>query len=266
MDYYDQTIIPLLHRMSNLEKLNLYLLIDNNDQRLIDGNELKTNIVNHMPLLNKFTFDIRSGILLHDVNHFPSDQSIRDTLKNFPNDKIVLYTDSFSNGQRVKCHLYTCPYRLNYYDEITNSFPGGIFQYVHRISLYDQRPFEHEFFICLQQSFPMVRKITINNRKPQKNKLSHRSNQQFSIVKYPHLIELELFQAHRDYAEEFLLDTKACLMNNVQLQMVYRSLKKVTHNFTRRNTQNNCSKMIFSYDLYIHKFPKHFKDYFGLQK
>jgi len=38
-------------------------------------------------------------------------------------------------------------YSLTYYDNITNNFPGGLFKYVVEISLYDERPFEHEFFL-----------------------------------------------------------------------------------------------------------------------
>jgi hypothetical protein len=252
--------------MSNLEKLNLYLLIEGY-QRLIDGNELKRNIVNHMPLLKEFAFDIRSSIRLSNENRLPSNEYIQYTLRKFQNNRIVFYTDSFSNAKIGKCHLYTCPYQLNYYDEITNNFPGGLFKYVHQISLYDERPFEHEFFIRIQQSFPIMKKLTLNNDNPQKNnKLFHQSNQHFSIIKYSHLTELDLFQAHNDYLEEFLLDTKTCLMNNVQLYMDYRPLKKVTHNFTRKATRINCSKILFPYGNYINQFPKYFKDYFRLQK
>jgi hypothetical protein len=161
--------------MSNLEKLDLYLLIEGN-QRLIDGNELERNIVNHMPLLKKFTFDIRSNIRLSNDNHLPSNEYIRNTLRKFQNNRTVCsYIDCFSNGKVGQCHFYTCPYQLNYYDEISNNFPGGLFKYVYKISLYDERPFEHEFFIRIQQSFPIMKKLTLHNSKPQNNKLFNQS-------------------------------------------------------------------------------------------
>ncbi|CAF1485048.1 unnamed protein product [Rotaria magnacalcarata] len=54
---------PLLNRMLNLEKIDLNLVVGRN-RRFIDGNELKKNIINHMPQLNKFVFNIRSTIHL----------------------------------------------------------------------------------------------------------------------------------------------------------------------------------------------------------
>ena len=45
--------------MSNLEKLDLYLIVDGR-KRFVDGNDLKMNIINHMSQLNNFTFNIRS--------------------------------------------------------------------------------------------------------------------------------------------------------------------------------------------------------------
>ncbi|CAF1436633.1 unnamed protein product [Rotaria sordida] len=44
---YDELIVPVLHRMSNLEKLDLYLIVCQR-QTFVDGNQLKINIINHM--------------------------------------------------------------------------------------------------------------------------------------------------------------------------------------------------------------------------
>ncbi len=43
---------------------------------------------------------------------------------------------------------------MKYYKNIINSFPGGLFKYVREIFLFDERPFEHEFFIQIAQAFP----------------------------------------------------------------------------------------------------------------
>ncbi|CAF3155442.1 unnamed protein product [Rotaria sp. Silwood2] len=53
---YSQSIVPLLHRMSNLKRLDLYLIIDEN--KFIDGNCLNNDIINHLPRLNHFIFNI----------------------------------------------------------------------------------------------------------------------------------------------------------------------------------------------------------------
>ncbi|CAF1480310.1 unnamed protein product, partial [Rotaria sp. Silwood1] len=53
MRIYDQVIIPVSHRMSNLEQLSLYLLVDRNNG-FIDESDLQQNIINYMPRLNEF--------------------------------------------------------------------------------------------------------------------------------------------------------------------------------------------------------------------
>jgi hypothetical protein len=156
---------------------------------------------------------------------------------------------------------------MEYYNNITNKFPGGLFKYVSRVSLYDERPFEREFFIQIEKSFPFMRELQIENNKPQKNKLCRTSkddNQHLSIIKYIHLRELDLGLAHDDYVEQFLIDTEMCLLNNVHLYVEYQSLKEVTQNFKRDATQINCAKVTYLVFDNPSPYPKHFKDYFPL--
>ena len=42
---YDELVVPLLHRMSNLEKLNLYMNVIER-KTFFDGDDLKMNIIN----------------------------------------------------------------------------------------------------------------------------------------------------------------------------------------------------------------------------
>jgi hypothetical protein len=61
--------------MFNLEKLDLDLVICCKNA-FIDGNSLKKNIINHMPKLNKFTFNIRSTVRLdNQINLLSNDIS-----------------------------------------------------------------------------------------------------------------------------------------------------------------------------------------------
>jgi hypothetical protein len=87
-----------------------------------------------------------------------------------------------------------------------------------------------------------MKKLSLINEKPQMNNSQH-----FSIIEYPRLTELILLEAHNDYIEQFLLDTKSSLRCNVDLHVEYRPLKKVTHNFRRDATRINCSKVNFAY-------------------
>ncbi|CAF5002796.1 unnamed protein product [Rotaria sp. Silwood1] len=62
---YKELLLPLIYRMSNVEKLGLYLTLYLND-KFIDGNYLKKNIINHLPQLNAFTFDIHSLMFINN--------------------------------------------------------------------------------------------------------------------------------------------------------------------------------------------------------
>jgi hypothetical protein len=64
---YDSLIVPLLHRISNLEKLNLDIICYR--RTFIDSNELKRNILNYMTRLKSFTFIIYSHIDFYDRNN-----------------------------------------------------------------------------------------------------------------------------------------------------------------------------------------------------
>jgi hypothetical protein len=263
-EFYDELMIPLLHRMSNLEKLDLGLT-SFRDNRFIDGYELKKNIINHMPQLKKFTFNIRSLIRYYNQIDLPSNKDIQYTFRDFKDDHIISCVDYFSASEKGHCHIYSYPYRLTYYNKITNNFPGGLFKCVGEVSLFDERPFEHEFFLQIQKSFPLLKKLTLINEKPQNNKgcrKSNNDNQASSIIKYPHLIQLDLTEAHEDYVDQFLVDTKMCLSNGIRLFVDYKSLQSVTHNFTRDVTRTNCAKVDHMLLINEPEFLLHLKDYF----
>ncbi|CAF4098877.1 unnamed protein product [Rotaria sordida] len=68
------------------------------------------------------------------------------------------------------CRIYSYPYTLKYYHDITNHFPGGVFKYVRKVSLFYKRPFQHEFFLRIEKSFPLMEELTVCNEKRQINK------------------------------------------------------------------------------------------------
>ena len=251
--------------MFNLEKLDLQLKMDRY-KGFIDGNDLKENIINHMPRLNEFTFNIRVFNHIYNRINLPSNEDIQYTFKDFTNNRIISCVDLFQEQKYRYCHIYSYPYRMECYDNISNNFPGGLFKYVHTVSLYDEYPFEREFFLQIAQSFPLMEKLTVINAKPQKNKLyrkSNNDNQDLSIIKYPHLTILLLRKAHDDYVEQFLVDTEMSLRS---LFVDYEAMKRVTENFTRNTTRINCAKLRSIYLLGAKKITKHIKDYFPQTK
>jgi hypothetical protein len=140
--------------MINLEEMDLEFL--NYSSSIIDGNTLTEYFINLIPRLKKVTFNIGSLILLDNPRNLPSNEDIKNTFKNF-NDTIVSSVYYFSRDKILYCHVYSYPYRSTFYCSTANDFPGGLFKYVRKISLRDERPFEHDFFFELLNRFHLLK-------------------------------------------------------------------------------------------------------------
>ncbi|CAF4066803.1 unnamed protein product, partial [Rotaria sordida] len=160
MYFYDTIVIPLLHRMSNLEELRLYFNCSR-EESFVDGNDLKTNILIHLPRLTTFKFNICSFINHYNQSDLLSNEDIRNTFRDFSNNEIISCVDYFPDENKGQCHIYSYPFTLISYERITNNFPGGLFPYVRKVSLFDEQSFQHEFFIRIQKSFPFIKKLTV---------------------------------------------------------------------------------------------------------
>ena len=204
------------------------------------NNKLSSVIMRHPLFHIRSLMFIRSGIV------FPSTEDIQRTFIDFSNNNIISYVDYFPEANQIQCHIYSYPSLMSYYSRITNRFPGGLFQYVRMVSLYDEYPFQHEFFLQIQKSFPFLEDLTLINRKSQNRKQSDKSNnnnRHLSPIKYAYLTELAICNVHDDYIEQFLFHTKTYFPNNIFLYTNYESLQRVTHNFTRDATRINCAKI-----------------------
>jgi hypothetical protein len=110
-----------------------------------------------------------------------------------------------------------------------------------------------------------MKQLTIYNKKPQKNKSYEQSkydNQHLLLIQYPYPSVLDLLSAHDDYVEQFLLDTKTSIIRTVDLQVVFSTLDRITHKFTRDATRINCSKLLSIYVPRNISISKQLKDYF----
>ncbi|CAF1644497.1 unnamed protein product [Rotaria socialis] len=264
IDDFDESIVPLLRRMLNLEELDLNIVVQCYE-KFISGDTLMKDIMIYMPQLYKLTFNICSIINHGDQAIFPLNEDIEKTFKSFSNNQIITCIDHFQEEGFSQCHIYSYPYKLKVYNNITNNFLGGLFTSVTQVSLYDERPFEHEFFRRIQKSFPFMKELTINNRKAQNNKQLmklNNDNQIMSIIEYRYLTRLNIINTHDDYVELFLFDTKISLPNNLHLCADYQSLKRVTYDFTRDITRNHSSKFAALYFSTSHKIDEHIKNCF----
>ncbi|CAF1354061.1 unnamed protein product [Adineta steineri] len=238
--YYDE-ILPLLHRMSNIEALNLHLTIDN-QTTFIDGNHIYNEIIVHMSQLRTFNYYFFTFIRLNQsVNHLSKD----DILQTFPNIIYEQVNCMINYGYNdIRYHVFSLPFMFDYLGFIDNVFPSIIFNHVIRLIVDDNIPFEHEFFMRIAWSFPLLKMLCIYNHLSQltiSNKLSSNDNElRSTIIEFPYLISLDLEFTHDDYIEQFLNDKKTYLPHLTKLDITYYGLKNVTENFTNERTRLNC--------------------------
>jgi hypothetical protein len=248
---YEQVVVPTLQRMINLKKFSLSLEIDW-QERFIDGNHLKENVIRHMPRLEDFMFNIRSIMSLNSASvHLPTNEEIRSTLTDLTKYPIVSYRDDFANLEDGHCHIYTSPYSWMVYHDVSNSFASEVFSNVQHVTCYDERPFEHSFFVRLAHSFPSMRVLTLTNRAAQLEKPRQRpcdEKERLPVVRYPALRKLELLNVHDDYVEQFLFATRTFFSNGMHVCNYRSQMKRVTHDFMRDETIMNCSK-VKTFDL-----------------
>ncbi len=121
---YDTHIVPLLHRMSQLEKLTLSVIIRNRSS-FVDGTHLNDNVLCHMPHLRTFTFDIVTENVKMNKEDVPSCDDIRRTLMSIEYDVDCYIDNCLNEGSR--CDVYSVPFTLNILHGISNNFRGGLF-------------------------------------------------------------------------------------------------------------------------------------------
>jgi hypothetical protein len=138
--------------MINLVKLYLCLRV-RTKKTFLDGHVLKKDILNQMSRLETFNFNIRSFNRFSNETNLPSNEDIQKTFNDYRDKQIFSYIDYFQETQHSHCHIYSYPYQLKHFDDITNHFSGGFFPSVRQATLYDEHPFEHEFFCDLTNHF-----------------------------------------------------------------------------------------------------------------
>jgi hypothetical protein len=248
--------------MSQLEKLTLSLCVCNRTS-FIDGNHLNNNIINTMPYLHTFIFDIVTECVTIDQEHLQSSYDIQRPLiqKGY---HVACYINYLPAGIH-RCHIYSLPVTMKYINPITSKFPfDDIFIYVRKLCVKDRRSsIEYDFFIRIPQAFPLLEDLTVLNYEKQNKRFEH--EQMSSIIEYSHLMTLNLGRSHVDHAKQFLLDTNICLPCLRTLIIDYGNLVNVTENFTNNTVRDKCKnlKMIkFLKDFTKGIVDKNFSNYF----
>ncbi|CAF4123957.1 unnamed protein product [Rotaria sordida] len=243
-DEFVSKVVPLLHRMLHLEKLTLSLRIRDRNT-FIDGNYLHKYIVSQMSHLHTFIFDIVTENVMGNQLLRPSVDDIRRTFIE-KGHCVDCYIDYHYNSIG-RCHVYSLPFNMERIHKITHKFPGGMFMNVRVLCVFDyDRPFEHDYFVKISHSFPLLCHLRIINKIPQNDKWPRqlmKPEEAFLIIEYMHLVQLSCIGAHVDYVEQFLCNLNTRLPCLSELHVNYEHLVTVTENFTRNATRMNCSKL-----------------------
>ena len=141
----------------------------------------------YMSKLNSFKFSISINNKKNDLETYLSKKSIKENLINIGSQQvsdIVCYsfdTDTY--------HLFTRPFEFLKLNYIGNIFPNIIFKNVIELWMHDDIRFEHEFFLRIVQSFPLLKSLSICDHAPMSSNVNKQSdnNQLQKIAEYPHL-------------------------------------------------------------------------------
>jgi hypothetical protein len=235
--------VPLLRRMTNLEKLTLYLRIGYQNT-FIDGTNIYNEFLIYMPDLHTFIFYISAKYIISLTDR----ESIADIQQRFKNIKYgqTACIMDYYNGAQATCHIYSLPFTFTRLGQISNHFPSIVFGTVTHLHAYDMIPMKHEFFMRISQAFPLLKCFSLNNQISQSviwDTLKSEDNSSYSVIEYSHLMSLNILDAHTDYVEQFLLETKTHIPRLTELIVNYTQLKTVTMDFTRDATRRNCSNV-----------------------
>ncbi|CAF0807461.1 unnamed protein product [Adineta steineri] len=251
-EQYD-TLVLLLRRMSNLEKLTLNISVYDRN-RVIDGANVQHDILDYMPQLRSFTFYICTYVGPITSPYKLSSEDIQQTLTNIGLQHVSSMVNSvrtvlnFVYRVRAACSIFSLPFKFDYLQNIGNNFPNIVFSYVTYLLIQDIFPFEHEFFMRIARSFPLLKHLCIRNSESQKldglMTFSSDNCQLHSIIEYPHLTILDVKASHIDYVEQFLNETKTIVPCLTEFEfLLIEDLKAVTKDFTRQETRRNCAKV-----------------------
>ena len=223
-----------------------------------------------MPQLHSFIFYICTHVDTVDLSYKLTNEDIQQTLTNIGQQ----HASSMFNHiyrDRVACSIFSLPFQFDYLKDLGNKFPDIGFSYVTYLYVTDTNPFQHQFFIRITRSFPLLKYLGIFNTKPLifHDVMPSSSNncQLYSTIEYPHLHRLDVRFAHWTYVEQFLNETKTKMPCLAELGVMAHHLECLTKTCKREQTRRNCinvkelvtiGSLVYSLDFRLY-FPSLWK-------
>lgn len=221
--------------MINFKELQLYVTVYRPNRSYIDGVQLSAHVLNHLPQLQRFTFHIQTDVPNNESNlPLLTNETIQRSFSGRDYQQVASFVHNDPDSIDGKCQIYSLPYDFEYFLNLDNSFPGGLFRKVWFLTMSDEHPFEDALFLIISHDMPFLEHLQISNEHPQKDK-QHSS----TMFLFPHLKHLDLEHAHDDYAELFLLKRNTCLLRLSNLCIEHQSLRRLTNDFNSDSTHLN---------------------------
>ena len=169
------------------------------------------------------------------------------------------YIYSYPTRECGRCHIYSLPYQFETFFDLNNSFrfQGQIFDKVQCLTMMDRRPFQHEFFKQTSHYFPFLKQLTIRNGEAQQHK-----QDSSTLIRFSHLVSLNLSDAHTHYTEQLLLTKNTHLPCLSDLFIRYESLTILTNYFSIDRMCLNCTQLKKLHIKEPFVRPKKFHSYF----
>ncbi len=193
-----------------------------------------------MPQLYAFTFYITCENTLIDSAVCISNSDIQRTFSTFEHEQVALVIDCF-RSYTIRCPFFSLAFKFNHIKTMTNKISNLVFNSVTHLPLRDIDPFKHEFFVRFSRAFPFLQNFSIPNMIPPVlgSEKYHLGDKDWcSIIKYPHLIPLDIYDLSIYYVEHFLSETKTHLPRVTELKIRYEDLELVAKDFKRNETMN----------------------------
>jgi hypothetical protein len=189
---YEECVVPLLQRLTNVEHLTLLLaigIVTDRPDHFIGEFDLEQHIVSYMPNLRQFKFHIRSRF--KNAPHVAAD-TIRQSFTKQQRHSFDRVLDYFNNNYG-QCQIYSLPFIGTRLDFISNRFPlfdiNNTFSMVTNLLLFDDvQPFESIFFARLTRALPRLKTLEIINKCEQQEETAMTTTNNLEFVNLSTLI------------------------------------------------------------------------------
>ena len=107
-------------------------------------------------------FYISTEIDIDPLVHRLSDNDIQQNFINIDYHETACSVNYYCKSKAI-CHVFSRPFVFDYLEKITSQVPNMIFDHVTCLTVTDEIPFNHNFFIRITKAFSSLKYLCIHN-------------------------------------------------------------------------------------------------------